>query len=132
MSPADATILESSSVRRTARWLLARAQVSTFLRRWFDAKGFIEVQPASLQVSPGNETHLHGFKTALIRPDGSSHEAYLHTSPEFAMKKLLTAGERQIFALTNVFRNRERTALHCARVCHAGVVSSRRAVGEPH
>ena len=93
-------------------WLFTRAQVSTFIRRWFDAKGFIEVQPASLQVSPGNETHLHGFRTALILPDGSPHEAFLHTSPEFAMKKLLSAGESQIFALTNVFRNRERTALH--------------------
>jgi lysyl-tRNA synthetase class 2 len=93
-------------------WLFARAQVSTFLRRWFTSKGFIEVQPASLQASPGNETHLHGFRTTLIRPDGSSHDAYLHTSPEFAMKKILAAGERQIFALTSVFRNRERTALH--------------------
>lgn len=70
------------------------------------------MQPAILQASPGNETHLHSFRTALILPDGSPHEAYLHTSPEFAMKKLLTAGERQIFALTSVFRNRERTALH--------------------
>jgi elongation factor P--(R)-beta-lysine ligase len=93
-------------------WLVARAGVSTFVRRWFDIKGFIEVQPAALQASPGNETHLHGFKTALILPDGSLHDAYLHTSPEFAMKKLLAAGERQIFALTSVFRNRERTALH--------------------
>ena len=92
--------------------LLARARVSAFVRRWFDAKGFIEAQPAALQSSPGNETHLHGFKTALVAPDGSAHEAYLHTSPEFAMKKLLAAGESRIFALTSVFRNRERTALH--------------------
>ncbi len=92
--------------------LLARAQVSSFLRRWFDAKGFIEVQPAALQASPGNETHLHGFRTALILPDGSPRDAYLHTSPEFAMKKLLTAGEERIYALTGVFRNRERTAVH--------------------
>jgi len=70
------------------------------------------VQPAALQVSPGNETHLHGFKTELILPDGSPHGAYLHTSPEFAMKKLLAAGEREIFTLASVFRNRERTALH--------------------
>ncbi|HEY1779217.1 MAG TPA: EF-P lysine aminoacylase EpmA [Roseiarcus sp.] len=92
--------------------LAARAEVSTLLRRWFGAKGFVEAQPAILQASPGNETHLHGFGTALISPDGSQHQAYLHTSPEFAMKKLLAAGERQIFALTSVFRNRERTALH--------------------
>jgi elongation factor P--(R)-beta-lysine ligase len=82
------------------------------MRRWFCARRFIEVQPAALQASPGNETHLHGFRTELIRPNGSLHDAYLHTSPEFAMKKLLTAGERQIFSLTGVFRNRERTALH--------------------
>jgi elongation factor P--(R)-beta-lysine ligase len=92
--------------------LIARAQVASFVRRWFDAKGFIEVQPAALQASPGNETHLHGFKTALILPDGSKRDAYLHTSPEFAMKKLLAAGEERIYALTSVFRNRARTVLH--------------------
>jgi lysyl-tRNA synthetase class 2 len=92
--------------------LATRAQVSSFVRRWFEAQGFIEVEPAALQASPGNETHLHGFKTALIRPDGSPVDAWLHTSPEFAMKKLLAAGEERIYALTGVFRNRERTALH--------------------
>jgi elongation factor P--(R)-beta-lysine ligase len=92
--------------------LLTRARILTSVRRWFCARRFIEVQPAALQASPGNETHLHGFKTALVLPDGSPHDAYLHTSPEFAMKKLLTAGERQIFSLTSVFRNREQTALH--------------------
>jgi lysyl-tRNA synthetase class 2 len=92
--------------------LHARAQILSFARRWFNAKGFVEADPAALQASPGNETHLHGFRTALILPDGSPRDAYLHTSPEFAMKKLLAAGERQIFSLTHVFRNRERTALH--------------------
>ena len=92
--------------------LIARAQVLSFVRRWFNAKGFVEVDPAALQASPGNETHLHGFRTALILPDGSPRDAYLHTSPEFAMKKLIAAGEKQIFSLTHVFRNRERTALH--------------------
>jgi len=82
------------------------------IRRWFDANGFVEVDTAALQVSPGNETHLHGFGTVLIRPDGSSRELYLHTSPEFAMKKLLAAGETKIYSLAHVFRNRERTRLH--------------------
>ena len=48
----------------------------------------------------------------MIGPDGRAWAAYLHTSPEFAMKKLLAAGETQIFALARVFRNRERGALH--------------------
>jgi lysyl-tRNA synthetase class 2 len=65
-----------------------------------------------LQVSPGNETHLHGFSTEMIAGDGSRATAYLHTSPEYAMKKLLAAGETRIFAFARVFRNRERTALH--------------------
>jgi lysyl-tRNA synthetase class 2 len=92
--------------------LLARQRIASYVRRWFAAKGFVEVDPAALQPSPGNETHLIGFATTLERPDGSSSAAYLHTSPEFAMKKLLTAGETRIFSLSHVFRNRERTALH--------------------
>jgi len=84
------------------------------LRHWFEAQDFIEVQPAAVQVSPGNETHLQAFRTTLLLPDASPHEAFLHASPEFAMKKLLVAGEKQIFALTNVFRNRERTVLHAS------------------
>ena len=92
--------------------LVARARAASRLRRRFEAEGFIEVEPAALQVSPGNETHLHGFATRMIGPDGAPHQAYLHTSPEFAMKKLLAAGETRIFAFARVFRNRERGALH--------------------
>jgi len=92
--------------------LLARARAVAAVRAWFASDGFIEVEPAALQLSPGNETHLHGFSTELIAQDGSRAAAYLHTSPEFAMKKLLAAGETRIFALARVFRNRERSALH--------------------
>ena len=82
------------------------------MRRYFEGQGFIEVEPAILQASPGNEAHLHAFTTRIIGPDGAAGTAYLHTSPEFAMKKLLAAGEERIFALSRVFRNRERGALH--------------------
>jgi lysyl-tRNA synthetase class 2 len=92
--------------------LLARARFASALRGWFGAEGFVEVEPAALQISPGNETHLHGFATQMIADDGSAVTAYLHTSPEFAMKKLLASGETRLFALARVFRNRERTALH--------------------
>ena len=92
--------------------LVARSRILAGVRGRFEAEGFLEVEPAALQASPGNEAHLHGFATAMIGSDGRAHPAYLHTSPEFAMKKLLAAGERRIFALTRVFRNRERGALH--------------------
>jgi lysyl-tRNA synthetase class 2 len=55
---------------------------------------------------------LHAFTTSLIEPDGNARTLYLHTSPEFACKKLLAAGEEKIFTLAPVFRNRERGALH--------------------
>jgi len=92
--------------------LLARGRIKAALRRWFEARDFVEVEAAILQVSPGNETHLHGFGTTLIDDAGRGHPYYLHTSPEFAAKKLLAAGEPRIFDFARVFRNRERTALH--------------------
>ncbi|WP_293795610.1 EF-P lysine aminoacylase EpmA [uncultured Bosea sp.] len=92
--------------------LMARGRIKTALRRWFEAHDFTEVEAAILQVSPGNETHLHGFGTTLIDNAAAPHPYYLHTSPEFAAKKLLAAGESRIFDFARVFRNRERTALH--------------------
>jgi lysyl-tRNA synthetase class 2 len=92
--------------------LLARNRVQAALRRWFADDGFTEVDPCGLQVSPGNEAHLHAFGTDAIGNDGSVRRMYLHTSPEFAMKKLLAAGEDRIFAFAHVWRNRERGARH--------------------
>jgi lysyl-tRNA synthetase class 2 len=72
----------------------------------------MEVETSVLQVSPGNETHLHAPRTELMRPDGSRTRRYLRTSPEFACKKLLAAGETRIFEFARVFRDRERGDLH--------------------
>ena len=93
-------------------FLLARGRIVTALRGWFKAQGFIEVETGALQVSPGNETHLHAFATTLLTTDGAKSPLYLRTSPEFAAKKLLAAGERRIVEFAKVFRNRERGALH--------------------
>ena len=92
--------------------LLARNAIKRALRGWFEDQGFVEVEAAALQVSPGNEIHLHGFATELIGPDGAGHKLYLHTSPEFAAKKLVAAGEERIFDFARVWRNRERGPLH--------------------
>jgi elongation factor P--(R)-beta-lysine ligase len=93
-------------------FLAARAVITAAARDFFRARGFTEVESAALQVSPGNEAHLHAFATQLQAPDGPPSRLYLHTSPEFACKKLLAAGERRIFDFARVFRNRERGALH--------------------
>jgi elongation factor P--(R)-beta-lysine ligase len=93
-------------------YLLARQQIASDLRGWFTAQGFVEVETAALQVSPGNEIHLHAFATELIATSEEHRPLYLRTSPEFACKKLLAAGETRIVEFAKAFRNRERGALH--------------------
>ena len=93
-------------------FLLGRAKIARAVRSWFEAQNFLEVETATLQVAPGGEAHLHGFETQLTRADGEGAIAYLRTSPEFACKKLLAAGEPRIFEFGRVWRNRERGPLH--------------------
>jgi lysyl-tRNA synthetase class 2 len=89
-----------------------RGRLKAAFRAHFEGCGFTEVECGALVVSPGNETHLHAFETVMTGPDGADHTLYLHTSPEFAAKKLLAAGETRIFEFARVFRNRERGRLH--------------------
>jgi lysyl-tRNA synthetase class 2 len=84
-------------------FLAARAAILRAVRGWFEAEGFTEVEPAALAVSPGAEVHVDAFE---------SDNRYLHTSPEFAMKKLLAAGEEKIFSLGKVWRRGEAGPLH--------------------
>jgi lysyl-tRNA synthetase class 2 len=93
-------------------FLAARSAITKAARAWFDEQGFAEVETPILQVSPGNETHLHAPRTELVDADGARTTRYLRTSPEFACKKLLAAGETKIFELARVFRDRERGHLH--------------------
>jgi lysyl-tRNA synthetase class 2 len=103
-----------SPARHTDRkpFLMARSAITKAVRAWFDEQGFAEVETAILQVSPGNETHLHAPRTELTSGDGTRATRYLRTSPEFAAKKLLAAGEAKIFEFARVFRDRERGDLH--------------------
>ena len=91
---------------------MQRNAIFAAVRGWFAARDFLEVDVPALVVSPGNEAHLHAFQTTLINSDASVETRYLHTSPEFACKKLLAVGEERIFSLGHVFRNRERTPTH--------------------
>lgn len=93
-------------------FLAARSAITRAVRAWFDEQGFAEVETGILQVSPGNETHLHAPRTELTGGDGARRTRYLRTSPEFAAKKLLAAGEAKIFEFARVFRDRERGDLH--------------------
>ena len=90
-----------------------RTRVVAAVRGFFAASGFTEVETPCLQVSPGLEPHLQAFRTAFADPWGGAEQVlYLHTSPEFAMKKLLVAGLPRIWQMARVFRNAERSPTH--------------------
>ena len=90
-----------------------RTRLIEAVRSFFAACCYVEVDTPALQVSPGLEPHLQAFVTELHDPGaGLTAPRYLHTSPEFAMKKLLVAGMPRIWQLAHVFRNGERSATH--------------------
>jgi lysyl-tRNA synthetase class 2 len=92
-------------------FLILRGEITRAVRDLFAVLEFVEVETATLQISPGNETHIHAMRTELASPTGRDRR-FLRTSPEFACKKLLAAGERRIFEFARCFRNRESGVLH--------------------
>jgi len=92
--------------------LRQRNRIKAAIRVHFEGEGFTEVECGALALSPGNEAHLHAFATEMVTTAGERRTFYLHTSPEFAAKKLLAGGETRIFDFARVFRNRERGPLH--------------------
>lgn len=100
---------EGSALR--ARLELRKA-LNDATRAFFDARGFLEVETPIVVESPGLEPHLFAFETELVEPDGRRAQRYLHTSPEYAMKKLLGERVGPIYQLARVFRNGERSAQH--------------------
>jgi elongation factor P--(R)-beta-lysine ligase len=102
--------------RLTARlpFLRRRALLTQATRAFFTARGYTEVETPYAVATPGEEVHLRSFATRREHPDGIVEPLWLHTSPEFAMKKLLVGGAGPIFQLARVWRNGEGSELHAA------------------
>ncbi len=93
--------------------LAVRSQVMSAIRSFFQERNFIEVDTAMLQLSPGLDRHVRPVPIELRSPfELATLARYLHTSPEFAMKKLLSAGEKRIFQICRVWRDAEDSAVH--------------------
>jgi lysyl-tRNA synthetase class 2 len=95
-------------------FLRRRALLTQAVRSFFSARGYTEVETAYAVPTPGEEVHLSAFRTERAHPDGRREPLWLHTSPEFAMKKLLVAGAGPIFQFARVWRNGEGSDLHAA------------------
>jgi elongation factor P--(R)-beta-lysine ligase len=93
-------------------FLRRRVELMRATRAYFEARGYTEVETPYAVTAPGEEVHLRAFATRRVFPDGSSTPLWLHTSPEFAMKRLLVAGAGPIFQFARVWRNEEGSALH--------------------
>ena len=104
---------QPANFARRKDFLSGRAQAVRAMRRFFESLDYVEVDTPCLQISPGMEVHLMAFATQLTDPYGGPEQTlHLHTSPEFAMKKLLVAGLPKIWQMAHVFRNHERSATH--------------------
>ena len=94
--------------------LRRRALLNRQVRAFFDARGYLEVETDYAVRTPGEEVHLRPFRTERLSPHGARETLWLHTSPEFAMKKLLASGCGPIFQLARVWRNEEGSDRHAA------------------
>ncbi|MGC9269759.1 EF-P lysine aminoacylase EpmA [Acidiphilium sp.] len=112
---AQATQVPSWSPERFAArlpYLRRRALLTQATRAFFTARNYLEVETPYAVTTPGEEVHLNAFRTSRTMPDGVTDPLWLHTSPEFAMKKLLAAGAGCIVQLARVWRNGEGSATH--------------------
>lgn len=84
-----------------------RERVIDAIRAYFKGQGFHEAEVPLLLPSPSTEPFLEVFKTELKDDQEHRWEAFLPSSPEFALKKLLSAGSGSVFTITKSFRNGE-------------------------
>ncbi len=93
---------------------IARRDAATrAIRAWFADAGFVEVETPMLVVGGGLEPHIDPLVVSLrLWPDAEVEHRYLHTSPELALKRVLSFGAGRIYQLARVFRDGERTARH--------------------
>jgi elongation factor P--(R)-beta-lysine ligase len=84
-----------------------RIKIIRLIREFFWQKDFIETETPVAVRYPGQEPNLNPVPVIFEDQDGKKEKFFLHTSPEFAMKKLLAAGYKKIFQITRCFRNSE-------------------------
>jgi lysyl-tRNA synthetase class 2 len=77
------------------------------IRAYFDEQGFVETETPAVVRSPGLELHLEALEVL-----GYGGPRWLQTSPEYHMKRLLSAGMSRIYQLCKCYRRGERGALH--------------------
>lgn len=94
-------------IQKNKEILEKRSQIVRKIREFFWSKAFLEVETPLLVRLPGQEPYLDPMKLSIADESGNAYDAYLHTSPEYTMKKMLAAGFGNIFSICKTFRDRE-------------------------
>lgn len=89
-----------------------RHQALKAIRHYFDQQNFIEIDAPVMIPANAVEAFIDPVSLTINNPDGSQRKAYLATSPEIHMKRLLSAGAERIYSLGSVFRDREGSPKH--------------------
>ncbi|MBR0559003.1 EF-P lysine aminoacylase EpmA [Neokomagataea anthophila] len=106
------TALDPDRLAERLPLLKRRMEMVGQTRRFFEKRAYLEVETPYAVPVPGEEVHLRCFRTVLERPDGTLEARFLHTSPEFAMKRIVAASGQSIFQLARVWRNGEASHTH--------------------
>jgi len=94
-------------IQKNKEFLIKRSEIIQAIRGFFVEQQFIEIDSPSIIRLPGQEPYLDPMVVDVINEKNISHTYFLHTSPEYVMKKVLGAGFEKIFSLGHVFRNKE-------------------------
>ena len=102
-----ATMNHISHIAKNREILEARFQITRLIREFFWSEGFLEVETPNIVNVPGQEPYLSPIKINVQNEIGQEYSAYLHTSPEYTMKKMLAAGFGDIFSISKCYRDQE-------------------------
>ena len=98
--------------------LTQRARLFTRIRAFMAERDILEVDTPVLSRAAPTDPHIHSVSASVRRPDTArADDCFLHTSPEFPMKRLLAAGSGSIYQIAHVFRNDESGRLHQPEFC---------------
>jgi len=89
-----------------------KAKIIKAIRNYFDMTGAVEVFTDILREYPNLDTNIYPLEVYFFNEKGEKKKGFLHTSPEYEMKKILSHLKKDIYQITKVFRNYEGSQRH--------------------